>query len=196
MRKILVLSLALFTLAFSQNDGLVKTYYPNGAIETEGNYTKGVRDGLWTFWYEGEVYEDYGEDGTPNTQDEGENNGIWDSTETVLIDLNGNEAFDPPVKQMEGTYSLGNREALWTNWYLNGMRKEEANYLKGKLDGTIIRWHENGNRSEEGTYDSGKQDGIWIWYHNTGIKKEQTRFQDGQQTGLWIQWFDDGAKKV
>ena len=56
MRKILVISLMLSALAFGQNDGLVKTYYPNGAIETEGNYTKGFRDGLWTFWYEGEVF--------------------------------------------------------------------------------------------------------------------------------------------
>ena len=153
MRKILVNSLVLSALALGQNDGLVKTYYPNGAIETEGNYTKGVRDGLWTFWYEGEVFEDFGEDGTPNTQDAGENDGVWDSTETVVVDLNGNEAFDPPVKQMEGSYILGDREALWTNWYLNGMRKEEANYSKGKLNGSIIRWHENGNRSEEGTYE-------------------------------------------
>ena len=67
MRKILVISLMLSGLALSQNDGLVKTYYPNGAIETEGNYTKGIRDGLWTFWYEGEVFEDFGEDGTPDT---------------------------------------------------------------------------------------------------------------------------------
>ena len=67
MRKILVLSLSLSSLILGQNDGLVKTYYPSGAIETEGNYTKGVRDGLWTFWYEGEVFEDFGEDGTPNT---------------------------------------------------------------------------------------------------------------------------------
>ena len=195
MRKILVISLTLSALAIGQNDGLVKTYYPNGAIETEGNYTKGVRDGLWTFWYEGEVFEDFGEDGTPNTQDEGENNGVWDSTETVVVDLNGNEAFDPPVKQMEGSYVLGNREALWTNWYLNGMMKEEANYSKGKLNGSIIRWHENGNRSEEGTYESGKQDGRWVWYYDTGIKKEQTKFLDGQQDGLWIQWFSDGSKK-
>ena len=36
---------------------------------------------------------------------------------------------------MEGSYVLGDREALWTNWYLNGMMKEEANYSKGKLNG-------------------------------------------------------------
>ena len=68
MRKILVISIILSTVALAQNDGLVKTYYPSGALETEGNYTNGVRDGLWTFWYEGEVYQDYGEDGEPNTK--------------------------------------------------------------------------------------------------------------------------------
>jgi len=195
MRKILVISIILSTVALAQNDGLVKTYYPSGALETEGNYTNGVRDGLWIFWYEGEVYQDYGEDGEPNTQDEGEGNDEWDSTETVLLDLDGDTFFDPPKKQMEGSYSLGNREGLWTTWYLNSMRKEESNYTSGKLNGTIIRWYENGNKSEDGVYETGKQNGIWIWYYKTGIKKEQTRFVDGQQDGLWLQWFTDGAKK-
>ena len=55
-----------------QNEGLVKTYYPNnldpkklGAIETEGNYSNGVRNGLWVFWYDGEAYNDWGEDDDP-----------------------------------------------------------------------------------------------------------------------------------
>ena len=63
---------------------------------------------------------------------------------------------------MEGSYLLGNREGLWTTWYLNGMRKEESNYTSGKLNGTIIRWYENGNKSENGVYETGKQNGIWI----------------------------------
>ena len=55
MRKILVLTITLSSVAFAQNDGLVKTYYPSGALETEGNYANGVRDGLWTFWYDNNV---------------------------------------------------------------------------------------------------------------------------------------------
>jgi antitoxin component YwqK of YwqJK toxin-antitoxin module len=196
MRKLLVTSTILSSLVFAQNDGLVKTYYPNKALETEGNYSNGVRDGLWVFWYEGEVFQDYGEDTEPNTNDPGENNGIWDSTETVILDLDGDTFYDPPLKKSEGSYSNGNREGLWTTWYLNNMRKEESNFTQGKLDGVIIRWFENGNKSEEGTYSSGKQSGRWIWYFETGIKKEQTQFTDGQQNGLWLQWFKDGAKKI
>ena len=99
MRKILVISIILSSLAFAQNDGLVVTNYPSGALHTEGNYANGVRDGLWTIWYEGEVFQDYGADGEPNTQDEGEGNGVWDSTETVTLDLDGDTFFDPPQKK-------------------------------------------------------------------------------------------------
>ena len=60
--------------------------------------------------------------------DFGEGNGVWDSTETVILDLNGNEFFDSPLKQMEGSYTLGNRESVWTFWFFNGMKKEESNY--------------------------------------------------------------------
>jgi antitoxin component YwqK of YwqJK toxin-antitoxin module len=188
MRKILVIFIILSSVALAQNDGLVKANYPSGALQTEGNYANGVRDGLWTFWYEGEVYQDYGEDDEPNTQDEGESNGVWDSTETVILDIDGDTFYDPPQKKMEGSYSVGNREGLWTTWYINGNRKEESNYVGGKLDGSIYRWNDSGNKTEGGTYEAGKQTGIWIWYYNTGIKKEQTQFHDGQQEGLWLQW--------
>ena len=89
MRKTWVIFIILSSMAFAQNDGLVKSNYLSGALHTEGNYTHGVRDGLWTFWYEGEVFQDFGEDDEPDTQDEGEGNGVWDSTETVTLDIDG-----------------------------------------------------------------------------------------------------------
>ena len=58
MRKILVFFIYFLSFTMPQNEGLVKTYYPNnldpkklGAIETEGNYqmvfetTMGFGDG-------------------------------------------------------------------------------------------------------------------------------------------------------
>ena len=200
MRKILVISTVLLWAAHAQNDGLVKTYYPSNALKTEGNYINGVRDGLWTFWYEGEVFQDYGLDRLPNTNDPGEGNGMWDSdtaegtSELVLVDFDADSVFDLPIKQMEGSYANGNKEGTWTSWYLNEMRKNESNYSSGKLSGSITNWFENGTKSEEGNYENGKQNGIWIWYYETGIKKEETKFIDGQQEGIWVQWFPDGAK--
>jgi len=195
MRKILVISAILINVTFSQNDGFVVTKYPSGAIHTEGNYNNGVRNGLWTIWYEGEVFQDFGADGEPNTQDEGENNSKWDSTETVILDLDGDTFFDPPQKKEEGSYIEGNRNNTWVKWYQTGHKQEEGNFKEGKLHGSLTKWYENGNKSQEGLYDVGKQEGDWIWYYQSGIKKEKTVFKDGQQEGLWIQWFNDGTKR-
>ena len=75
MRKILVFFIYFLSFTMPQNEGLVKTYYPNnldpkklGAIETEGNYSNGVRNGLWVFWYDGEAYNDWGEDDDPSNR--------------------------------------------------------------------------------------------------------------------------------
>ena len=107
MRKILVFFIYFLSFILPQNEGLVKTYYPNnldpkklGAIETEGNYSNGVRNGLWVFWYDGEAYNDWGEDDDPLTDDEGNLNGQWDSSEVVTIDLNGDGFFSKPNKKM------------------------------------------------------------------------------------------------
>ena len=114
MRKILVISTVFIWVIYAQNDGLVKTYYPSKALKTEGNYTNGVRDGIWTFWDEGEVFEDYGLDRVPNTNDPGEDNGIWDNdtlegtSELIVVDLDSDSLFDLPKKQMEGSYLNGN----------------------------------------------------------------------------------------
>ena len=131
IRKHLVFAVALLSLVIAQNDGLVITKHPNGSTETEGRYTNGVREGNWTYWYVGEVFIDDGEDQEPNTGDEGEHNGIWDSTETVVIDLDGDTFYDPPQIKMEGSYINGNRDSTWTSWYANGNKKEELNYTLG-----------------------------------------------------------------
>tara|TARA_B100001741_G_scaffold140291_1_gene115748 strand:- start:125 stop:532 length:408 start_codon:yes stop_codon:yes gene_type:complete len=127
MRKLLVIPASFIWVLFAQNDGLVKTYYPSKALKTEGNYTNGVRDGLWTFWYEGEVFQDYGEDRLPNTNDPGENNGIWDTTGTdefILLDFDGDSIYDPPIKEMEGSYLSGDKEGFGPNGLQMGTVKK------------------------------------------------------------------------
>ena len=197
MRRILVIFVYFLSYAVSQNDGLVKTYYPNekepgkqGALQTEGNYTNGVRDGLWVFWYNGEAFEDYGEDGikaTLGNEDAGEGNGVRDTTdyrEILTIDLDGDDIFDKPNKKMEGSYTSGNREGEWTIFYNNesNTKKEQTNYFSGKLNGQLIKWFENGNKVEEGIYEEGKQNGLWTWYYETGIKKKRLNLSMDNRT--------------
>ena len=42
---------------------------------------------------------------------------------------------------MEGSYLTGDKEGVWTEWFANGNRKEEANFKTGKLSGSITKWY-------------------------------------------------------
>jgi len=171
------LSIIFFvSVAFGQNDSLVSTFYPSSAQETLGFYIEGVRDGSWTEWFEGDVYKDFGTDGLPNTQDNGEGNGQFDSTETITYDKNNNGVYDPPQIKTQGYYTSGNRDSLWVFWYDDGVKEERSFYKNGKLTGHLQKWYPNGNRKEGGKYVSGVQDSIWTWYYDSGIKQEEAFF--------------------
>ena len=66
--KWLLATIALLSMAWSQNDGLVIVKYDNGGVKTEGNYVSGVRNGDWAEYWEEVWWLDYGEDGEANTK--------------------------------------------------------------------------------------------------------------------------------
>ena len=158
IRKHLVFAVMLLSLGKAQNDSLVVEKHSNQSKKSEGYYINGVRDSIWTEWFEGEVFLDDGDDQEPGTGDEGEGNGVWDSTEIVSVDLDGDTFYDASKIKMMGFYIAGGRDSTWTEWYENGNRKTEFNYFLGKLNGSQIWWNEKGNKIKEGTYVNGKQD--------------------------------------
>ena len=187
--KRLLAAIALLSIIWSQNDGLVITKYDNGGVKTEGNYVNGVRNGDWAEYLEEVWWYDYGEDGEANTKDTLENNNRWDSVEVVIPD------FKPKLK-VQGKYINGNRDGIWTEYYEDGKRKTELNYSNGKFNELQSYWHPNGNKIEEKNYINGKQEGFLTkFFEETGIKKEESYFIDGVQQGLWTEWFGDGQKK-
>ena len=90
--KQLLAAIAMLSIVWSQNDGLVTTKHKNGGVKTEGNYVNGVRNGGWVEYWEEAWWYDYGEDGEANTKDTLENNNRWDSVEVVIPD------FKPELK--------------------------------------------------------------------------------------------------
>ena len=187
--KQILAAIAMLSIVWSQNDGLVTTKHENGGVKTEGNYVNGVRNGNWAEYWEEAWWLDFGEDGEANTKDTLENNNRWDSVEVVIPD------FKPKLK-LQGSYLNGNRDGTWTEYYQDGKRKTELNYSNGKFNGLQSYWNQNGNKTEEKNYVIGKQEGLWTkFYEDTGIKKEETYYKDGVQQGLWAEWFKDGQKK-
>ena len=49
--KQILAAIAMLSIVWSQNDGLVTTKHENGGVKTEGNYVNGVRNGDWAeYW--------------------------------------------------------------------------------------------------------------------------------------------------
>ena len=108
--------------------GQVFSLYENGQKEMEGTYKDGMKDRLWTEWWDNGQKK---EEGTYK-------NGIGDG----LIKF----WYENGQKEMEGTYKDGMKDRLWTEWWDNGQKKEEGTYKNGIGDGLIKFWYENGQR--------------------------------------------------
>ena len=118
---------------------LATSWHENGGKQSEGNYTSGKEDGLWTWWHE-------------NGQKKWEvncKNGKNDGLVTVWSE-NGQ-------KKAEQNYKDDKRDGLYTVWYENGQKKEEANFKDDKKDGLVTLWHENGQKLSEGNYKDSKE---------------------------------------
>ena len=118
--KQLLAAIALLSIMWSQNDGLVITKYDNGGVKTEGNYVNGVRNGAWAEYLEEVWWYDYGEDGEANTKDTLENNNRWDSVEVVIPN------FKPKLK-VQGKYTNGTEMIPGLN--IMKMEKEKLNSI-------------------------------------------------------------------
>jgi len=66
--KQILAAIAMLSIVWSQNDGLVTTKHENGGVKTEGNYVNGVRNGNWAEYWEEAWWLDFGEDGEANTK--------------------------------------------------------------------------------------------------------------------------------
>jgi TonB family protein len=60
MLKNIILLIFCFTFAASAQDGLIKTYFPNGKVETEINYVNKVREGSAKIYYDnGNLHQEF-----------------------------------------------------------------------------------------------------------------------------------------
>lgn len=143
---------------FKENNffGPFTYYYPNGQVESKGNYSDGQRIGLWEEWYS---------DGTPKEigtylpreksaryrfQDTYRITSFWDSTGTQLVKEGTGRRFSTYANgmlQAEGAYVSGAKEGKWLDYdEQTGNLKHEEIYQAGELlQGTY--YSEQGEKS-------------------------------------------------
>ena len=96
----------------------------------------------------------------------------------------------------EVTY-LDGVDTYFTEWYLNGKKREERNFRLEEKNGFRILWYINGKKKQKESWKHGRKDGLWISWYQDGQKKEEGNYRDDSlYEGLFTSWWPDGQKHV
>ena len=164
------------------------TYYnSNGSRLAEGAFNNGIRDGIWVFYRGNQIM-------SAGNYSNGLKTGLWRSdyyTEDSSTHIVG--AYDYSNGQQNGQfqhYKVVRHKKFPTTEALVGT----GSYLNGKKTGRWIEYDggERGEKVETGVYDGdGTRTGPWDVSIN-GQKYEELSYANGNRQGGYIAYFDNG----
>lgn len=142
-KSILLLALSLFITVLSAQElqlqkgkayqdgklftGVDVTFFiDTEIIETETNYTKGLKDGIETFYHKN------GKKKADRIWKKGLKNGLW-----ITWDEEGN-------KTAEASYTKNKKDGTWLLWSSKGVKLFEMHYKNGEKIGKWLQWNEDG----------------------------------------------------
>ena len=191
----------------NQNDlgqpvGLWRYYFPNGKIESTGDYVAGLKNGLWKYYFESGKLEQQGywkmgkldkkwewffEDGKMRCTmnfDNGKEDGDYieyDQYNYVVA---------------EGKYTEGYKVGKW--YYSGGDQVEIGKYRDGLKEGEWKYYYyepEEENLIFVGDFRDGEPDGTHIRYYDKGVIRSRKTYKAGIKNGEFVWYFNDGVEK-
>jgi len=194
--------------------GKTKFYYDNGKLDTEIDYTGGIKNGLSIAYSKsGKVIEEI------NFKD--------DSFHGTLTE------FWPNGKKLHQTnFDMNTKHGKHESWYESGIKQSEMTYVDGIIDGKVKWYYRDGSLSQIGTFqDGGLLDNPIIYITNgdgtssqlqsyltlsagkqysayvkgmtgilvtkaNGFIKEVSHYVEGNKHGQFIDFHSNGAKKL
>ena len=106
---------------------------------------------------------------------------VYSQVVTIDTDKYDVEFYKDGQRQYCGSLNKdGNKDGLWTNWYMNGQKSSEVTYKDNELDGKYIEWYENGQKSSEVTYKDGEPHGDWTEWYDNGRREREGIYKDGE----------------
>ena len=192
----LVILLSGFSSLFGQNEvenGLVKYYYPNEQVSSEGLMKNGKPDGYWKTYYTTGIIKSEGL----------RTNFELDSTWTFY-----NQSGEI-TQRIDYKYGKKNGYSYSYSYerYSDGVPVSKELYLNDKKEGKAFFYYDNGNIREEVSYRNGHKEGTamqfdkegnittLLQYHNNYlISREYVNRSDarGIKQGIWKTFYPDG----
>ena len=203
-----------YNMVKSVKSGFYKQYSPKGLTVTEGQYSNGKQEGLWTYNFpngnikaQGNFKNGDGRDtsdiGIPRNGREGkwtiyyENGKIKTDLSYLNYNLHGTIKFyyENGIIKDDRNYLDGKLTGLRKLYYENGKIKDEINYLNDKQHGTTKSYYENGKIKKEINYLNDKQHGTTKFYDNDGHLTDKANFNNGIMHGERIVYYENGNPK-
>ncbi|MBE0662512.1 MAG: toxin-antitoxin system YwqK family antitoxin [Bacteroidales bacterium] len=203
--------------------GRWKYFYDDGALQMEGTFRNGKRDGFFKTYdrngnlldlkkfvndeeiidapeiFRLEVVTEYYETGVISRVTTYRNNLPEGVSREYAEDGSISEAIVYAAGNVIGKGIIdeeGNKEGDWEDYYIDGSLRAQGTYKNNKKTGEWIYYHENGTLEQKGTYDDeGKPVGEWVWYYDNGNLWREELFINGLQDGL-VTEFDPFGKII
>lgn len=202
-----------------QKKGFWVEYWDSGKTKEEGNWTNGVRNGLFKFYKKkgdldrievyrgGELIEDadeaivldirkeYYEDGTLKiigSYKDGSKQGVFRE-----YDKDGNiinsYTYENNTRTGEGIVDKGGKnQGDWKLYYPSGELKATGQYIDGMKEGEWVYYFINGKLEQKGNYAANRTQGPWKWWYESGTVLREERFRKGKEDGLMIEYDREG----
>lgn len=163
--------------------GVYRAMHLDGSKKIEGEYTKGMMNGTWTYWSKNgkkiEVTEYKNDKKSGMSQ-------AWSANSGKLIYKGGykdgkpigthQKWYDDGKKLSEAVFTIKGDDTLMEeiHWHINNQKKAHYHYINGQHDGSYERWFMDGKPQETGMYQKGKSVGEWKSWDNKGKETVRT----------------------
>src|SRR6218665_332316 len=204
--------------------GTWKTFYPDGVVKTEVNYTDDKMNGYFkeysvkgsllntTKYINGVVQTNAPELAKLDVKTTYYDNGAVRFTATYKdgVAEGIQREFSPEGKVIaakvfvesgltcEGKLdTAGRQQGPWVEYHPGGQIKSKGEYLNGKRIGDWVFYYPNGKVEQKGKYDKkGKAQGPWKWYYESGNLLREETYRNDLQDGVMTEYSDDVPDSV
>lgn len=203
--------------SIGKRTGIWRDLHVNGVVKEEGNYTNGLRNGVFKFYTrkgELERIEVY-ENGELKKDEEGGSAAILDIRQEFYpdgklklegsyqndkkngtfrqYDQNGNQVsgliYSNDILLAEGQIdSIGRRQGPWKIYYRDGKLRAEGSYINGLKDGPWQYLFPSGKLEQKGSYKDDLPYGNWQWYYQNGQLHRDEYYRKGREDGHAIEY--------
>ncbi len=151
-----------------EKEGLIKTFYENGQLYEEGQFTSNKYQGFRKIYYPS------GELQVHETYDNNQYNGPY------------RKYYENGQTKVDGEYINGVMQGIWKTYYEAGGIKDEVTMHDNLENGPFTEYHSNGKTSAIGTYINGEfEQGLLQLFNESGTLVKKMECDKGICRTIW-----------